>query len=193
MEFLPGLVNIILVGQMNSSDTKEYVDAAANFAMYINITAYLLMGMASAMDTLCTQAFGACNLKKFGDYLPGAFLGMALIFAPVALLSWYAEPILIALGQDVKISMLAGTFTQLSLVGIPFVFVNEIVKKMIQAHSIVSPTALMVVVAIVIILALGIISFTILTMVLTEQLLHVQLAYCIAINDVGIFVVQSRT
>ncbi|OQR95135.1 Multidrug/Oligosaccharidyl-lipid/Polysaccharide (MOP) Flippase Superfamily [Achlya hypogyna] len=156
MEFLPGVVNIVLVGQMDSPDTKQFVDAASISTMYINITAMSVgMGMASAMDTLCTQAFGAGNLHKMGDYLQGALLGMALTFIPVAFLNWFAEAGLLALGQEPAISALAGDFTRLSLLGIPCIFVYELLKKMLQAHSIVHPVAAMVVAANAIHVGLG--------------------------------------
>ncbi|OQS03530.1 Multidrug/Oligosaccharidyl-lipid/Polysaccharide (MOP) Flippase Superfamily [Thraustotheca clavata] len=144
MEYLPCLTNVVLVGQMNSPDTKAFVDAASISGMYLNITSISVgLGMATAMDTLCTQAFGAGQTKKFGIYLQGAILSIGVILIPVSLLDWYAEDILLLLGQDSEISALAGTFTKYTTLGLPFLFFYELVKKLLQAYNIVVPTAIM--------------------------------------------------
>ncbi|OQR85021.1 Multidrug/Oligosaccharidyl-lipid/Polysaccharide (MOP) Flippase Superfamily [Achlya hypogyna] len=156
MEVLPSTTNMILVGQMNSTDTKEFVDAASISGLYINITAICAgLGLATAMDTLCTQAFGAGQVKKFGAYLQGALLGMALMLIPVYILNWFTESILLALGQDATIAALAGSFTRMTMPGLPFFFVYELLKKMLQAHNIVHPMAAMVVLGNVIHIVLG--------------------------------------
>ncbi|KDO35046.1 hypothetical protein SPRG_01110 [Saprolegnia parasitica CBS 223.65] len=156
MEVLPSTTNMVLVGQMNSTDTKEFVDAASISGLYVNITAICGgLGMATAMDTLCTQAYGAGNIKKFGAYLQGALLGMALTLLPVFVLTWFTEAVLLALGQDATIAALAGTFTRLTMVGFPFFYIYELLKKMLQAYNIVHPMAAMVVLGNIIHICLG--------------------------------------
>ncbi|KDO35071.1 hypothetical protein SPRG_01135 [Saprolegnia parasitica CBS 223.65] len=146
MEYLPCLTNVVLVGQMDSPHTKAYVDAASISGMYLNITSISVgLGMATAMDTLCTQAYGAGNTKKFGVYLQSALLSVGLILIPVVLLDWFAEDVLLALGQDPEISALAGIFTRYTTLGLPFLFFYELVKKLLQAYNIVLPMAAMTV------------------------------------------------
>ncbi|OQR83533.1 Multidrug/Oligosaccharidyl-lipid/Polysaccharide (MOP) Flippase Superfamily [Achlya hypogyna] len=146
MEYLPCLTNVVLVGQMDSPQTKAFVDAASISGMYLNITSISVgLGMATAMDTLCTQAYGAGQVRKFGVYLQSALLSVGLILIPVFVLDWFAEDVLLALGQDPEISALAGVFTRYTTLGLPFLFFYELVKKLLQAHNIVVPMALMTV------------------------------------------------
>ncbi|KDO35047.1 hypothetical protein SPRG_01111 [Saprolegnia parasitica CBS 223.65] len=156
MEVLPSATNMVLVSTLNSPHTKEHVDAASLSGMYLNITAMSVgLGMATAMDTLCNQAFGANNTKKFGVYLQSALLGMAVTFVPVFVLNWFSGAILLGLGQHEHLSELTGDFTRITLIGIPFLYIYEILKKTLQAYNIVGPMAAMAVVANVIHIGLG--------------------------------------
>ncbi|RHY08549.1 hypothetical protein DYB36_000750 [Aphanomyces astaci] len=103
------------------------------------------LGLATAMDTLCTQALGAGNAKKFGAYLQGGMLAMALVLVPVFVVNWYSGWILKSLHQDATISAMAGTFTRYSTVGLPFLCLYELVKRLLQAHHITWPTAVVAV------------------------------------------------
>ncbi|CAK4126049.1 unnamed protein product [Aphanomyces euteiches] len=137
-EYIPAVTNIVLVGHSISPNVKEQVDATL-----LNITSMsTALGLASAMDTLCTQAFGAGNHKKFGEYLQGAILGMALFLVPVCLINWYSEAILVFLGQDPVISAMAGVFIRWSTIGMPFLCAYELIKRLLQAHQITTPPAI---------------------------------------------------
>ncbi|KAF0775166.1 hypothetical protein AaE_001136 [Aphanomyces astaci] len=145
-EYLPAVTNIILVGHLNSPETKEHVAATAISSMLFNITSMSVgLGLATAMDTLCTQALGAGNAKKFGAYLQGGMLAMALVLVPVFVVNWYSGWILKSLHQDATISAMAGTFTRYSTVGLPFLCLYELVKRLLQAHHITWPTAVVAV------------------------------------------------
>ncbi|KAF0692563.1 Aste57867_16375 [Aphanomyces stellatus] len=156
LEFIPGITNLILVGQMPISNLKLYVDAAAMASVYTNITSFSVgFGMATAMDTLCTQAYGAGNVKKFGILLQSALLGMALTLIPVALVNWFTADILHLLGQDPTLADLTGDFVRVLLVGYPALFCFEVLKKLLQAEGVTTPMAVMVGVGNVIHVGLG--------------------------------------
>ncbi|TDH64960.1 hypothetical protein CCR75_003576 [Bremia lactucae] len=58
LEYLPGLVCIVLVGHLESPDTKLFVAAATLSTMYTNVSALCVgFGLTSALDTLCSQAY----------------------------------------------------------------------------------------------------------------------------------------
>ncbi|KAH9098252.1 hypothetical protein Ae201684P_017469 [Aphanomyces euteiches] len=152
-EFLPALTNVVLVGHMPSPDTKLYVDATA---VLFNITSMsVVLGLASAIDTLCTQAYGAGCVHKFGEYLQGAILGFVVFLIPVFILNWYADAILILLHQDPAISIMAGTFVRYSTFGLPFLCVYELVKRLLQAEQITLPSAIVSVLGNVIHIVVG--------------------------------------
>jgi len=75
--------------------------------------------MASALSTLCGQAFGAKEYSMMGVYLQRSWIVLfltALVLVPVFI---FTSPILTLLGQDESIAQMAGT---ISLWSIPIMF-----------------------------------------------------------------------
>ncbi|KDO29557.1 hypothetical protein SPRG_05513 [Saprolegnia parasitica CBS 223.65] len=152
MESLHATISVVLVGQL----ATEYVDAATMASMFTSITSFSVgLGLASALDTLCTQAHGAGNTKQFGVYFQSAHLGMALTFIPVVILNWFSGDILTAMGQDAEISGFAGTFTRIITIGLPFYFVYQLVRRFLQAHDIVYPMTMIALLSNVVHIGLG--------------------------------------
>ncbi|RHY31876.1 hypothetical protein DYB32_003075 [Aphanomyces invadans] len=78
-------------------------------------------------------------MDKLGIYFLSGVIVLGVCLIPLSLMSWYAEPILLLLGQDPAISMYAGQFSRVTIVGIPFLFVYELIKKLQQSQNIVLP------------------------------------------------------
>lgn len=57
-------------------------------------------GLSSALDTLCSQAFGAQEHKKIGLYFQAGAIVISVCLLSVFFLHWYTESILLFLGQD---------------------------------------------------------------------------------------------
>ncbi|KAG8089200.1 hypothetical protein GUJ93_ZPchr0011g28254 [Zizania palustris] len=79
----------------------------------------ILLGMASALETLCGQSYGAKQYHMLGVYLQRSWIvlfGCAVLLLPVYL---FITPLLVALGQDPGIAAVAGT---ISLWYIPVMF-----------------------------------------------------------------------
>ncbi|TMW59155.1 hypothetical protein Poli38472_007300 [Pythium oligandrum] len=88
LEYAPGLVCIILVGHIDSPETNAYVDAATISTMFTNISALSIgFGLSSALDTLCSQAYGAGRRKKIGIYLQSAFIVVGSCLLPIFLVN----------------------------------------------------------------------------------------------------------
>ncbi|DBA01375.1 TPA: hypothetical protein N0F65_001614 [Lagenidium giganteum] len=148
LEYLPGLVCIVLVGHIDSPKTKEYVDAATLSTMFTNVTALAVgFGLASALDTLCSQAYGAGKLKKLGIYLQSGFIVIGACLIPIFLLNWHSGQFLVWLGQDPEVAKLAGEFSRFTVFGTPFVFLYEMVRKLLQAQNIVKPLVIFAIVS----------------------------------------------
>ncbi|KAL2227058.1 UNVERIFIED_CONTAM: Protein DETOXIFICATION 35, partial [Sesamum indicum] len=96
------------------------------------------LGMASALETLCGQAFGAGKIEMLGTYMQRS---MIILFASCVLLLplyFFATPILKLLGQQDEIANLVGPY---SLITIPQLFslaVSFPTQKFLQAQSKVS-------------------------------------------------------
>nr|XP_043623687.1 protein DETOXIFICATION 14-like isoform X2 [Erigeron canadensis] len=70
----------------------------------------LLLGMASALETLCGQAYGAQQYKKIGTQTYTAIFSLLIVCIPLSVLWRYTENILVLTGQSPAISREAGKF-----------------------------------------------------------------------------------
>ena len=69
------------------------------------------MGMASALETLCGQAYGAQQYQKLGTQTYTAIFSLIIVCLPLSITWIYMGKILIFIGQDPLISQEAGKFT----------------------------------------------------------------------------------
>ncbi|KAG7396302.1 hypothetical protein PHYBOEH_002527 [Phytophthora boehmeriae] len=148
LEFLPGFTGIMLAGHIKSPFTQQYVDAATLSTMLMNITASSVgLGLASALDTLCSQAYGAKRLGNIGVYFQAGLLVLSASFGPIVVLNWYSEYFMLYLGQDPEVARLAQSFSRWLVLGIPFVVVYELMRKVLQAQNIMKPLVTMAVIS----------------------------------------------
>lgn len=91
--------------------------------------------MASALETLCGQAFGAGQVHMLGVYLQRSWIiliSTAIVLSPLYV---FANPILRLLGQDEQIAQLASEFTLALLPRMFAMAVNFPTQKFLQAQS----------------------------------------------------------
>jgi len=76
---------------------------------------YVQLGMSSALETLCGQAFGAGNLSMLGVYMQRSWI--ILLFTSLLLtpLYIYSPPILRLFGETEEISQASGQYKVSSL------------------------------------------------------------------------------
>ncbi|GMF21572.1 unnamed protein product [Phytophthora lilii] len=157
LEFFPELVSMTLVGHLDSPLTKQYLDGVALSTMCMNLTAIGVgFGLATAMDTLCSQAYGAGKPRKLGIYLQCGLIVLGLASIPVFIVNWYTEACLLMIGQPAQVAMFAGRFSRILLPGIPFMFVYEMLKKVMQAQNVVMPMVYIALISNLVNLVLGV-------------------------------------
>jgi len=157
LEFFPQLVSMTLVGHLKSPLTKQYLDGVALSTMCMNLTAIGVgFGLATAMDTLCSQAYGAGKPKLLGIYFQSGMIVLGLAMVPVSIISWYTEAFLVMTGQPAQVAKFAGRFSRILLPGIPSMYVYEMVKKVMQAQNVVLPMVYVAVISNVVNLLLGV-------------------------------------
>jgi MATE family multidrug resistance protein len=128
-----GLASVFSLGHLGTNELA----ASALATMFCNVTGFSIgIGFASALDTLCSQAFtGSNDPKALGKHLQRAFLVMLLLSLPISILWLYAENVFLVLGQDPTISALAGEFSAYMILGLFPNFVNECLKRYLQAQG----------------------------------------------------------
>nr|XP_004234431.1 protein DETOXIFICATION 35-like isoform X1 [Solanum lycopersicum] len=94
-----------------------------------------MLGMGSALETLCGQAFGAGQIHMLGIYTQRSMV--ILLFSTFLLLPMYifATPLLKFLGQEHEMAVLAGKFVLLSIPELYSLAVTIPTSKFLQAQS----------------------------------------------------------
>lgn len=108
----------------------------------IQIFAYgLMLGMGSAVETLCGQAFGAHKYEMLGIYFQRSTVLLTLTGILLAVIYVFSKPILIFLGQSPEIASAAAIFVYGLIPQIFAYAVNFPIQKFMQSQSIVAPSA----------------------------------------------------
>lgn len=108
----------------------------------IQIFAYgLMLGMGSAVETLCGQAYGAKKYHMLGIYLQRSTVLLSLAGVLLTIIYVFAEPILLMLGESPEIASAAALFVYGLIPQIFGYAVNFPIQKYLQAQSIVAPSS----------------------------------------------------
>ncbi|XP_044320939.1 protein DETOXIFICATION 31-like [Triticum aestivum] len=131
-QFSIGFVTIGFVGHIGEVELGA-VTVAINV---IEGFAYgVMVGMGSALETLCGQAVGAGQVDMLGVYIQRSWIicgATALALAPTYV---FTPPILLALHQPTAISVVAGRYTQLVVLQLFAYAANFPLQKFFQAQS----------------------------------------------------------
>ncbi|KAL5219551.1 hypothetical protein ABZP36_020235 [Zizania latifolia] len=108
----------------------------------IQMFAYgLMLGMGSAVETLCGQAYGAHKYDMLGVYLQRSAVLLTCTGIPLAIIYGFSEPILIFIGQSPEIARASAVFVYGLIPQIFAYAINFPIQKYMQAQSIVLPSA----------------------------------------------------
>ncbi|KAG7593745.1 Multi antimicrobial extrusion protein [Arabidopsis thaliana x Arabidopsis arenosa] len=113
------LVTQGFVGHLGPTELAAY---SITFTVLLRFSNGILLGMASALGTLCGQAYGAKQYHMLGIYLQRSWIvltGCTICIMPVFI---FSGPILLVLGQEERIVRVARVIA-LWLIGINFTFV----------------------------------------------------------------------
>ncbi|XP_049932007.1 protein DETOXIFICATION 12-like isoform X1 [Nymphaea colorata] len=136
VQFLLQAVSLMMVGHLGSL----YLSSASISSSLCNVTGYIvLLGMASALETLCGQAYGAEQYQKVGVYTQKAIVTLLLVCIPITLLWFYMEKLLILIGQDHVIAHEAGKYAVFLIPGLFGAALLQPLVKFLQSQSLVLP------------------------------------------------------
>ncbi|GAB4861712.1 Protein DETOXIFICATION 34 [Ancistrocladus abbreviatus] len=122
----------IFVGHIGDIELSA---VAISLSVIANFSFGFLLGMGSALETLCGQAFGAGQISMLGVYMQRSWIILFVTCFFILPLYLFATPILKLLGQEDDIADLAGTF---AIKVIPQMFslaINFPTQKFLQAQS----------------------------------------------------------
>ncbi|KAL8056684.1 hypothetical protein ABFX02_04G135100 [Erythranthe guttata] len=139
LQFCLQLISVMFVGHLGELS----LSGASMATSFASVTGFsLMMGMASALDTLCGQSYGAKQYHMLGIHMQRAMLVLLLVCIPLAIVWANTAPILTLLGQDPDISKEAGHYARFM---IPSIFAYGILQcqvKFLQTQNIVFPMML---------------------------------------------------
>jgi MATE family multidrug resistance protein len=99
------------------------------------------LGMGSAVETLCGQAYGANKLDMLGIYMQRSTVLLVATGVPLTVLYFFSRPILLLLGQSPEIARAAAMFVY-GLIPQIFAYATIFpIQKFMQAQSIMAPSA----------------------------------------------------
>ncbi|XP_074289982.1 protein DETOXIFICATION 35-like [Silene latifolia] len=125
-------VTTIFVGHLGELE----LSAVSIALSVINTFAYgFLLGMGSALETLCGQAFGAGQIHMLGIFMQRSWIILLLGCLAILPIYIFATPILKLLGQDDDIAELAGQFTILTIPNLISLAICFPAQKFLQAQT----------------------------------------------------------
>lgn len=99
----------------------------------------LKLGMGSALETLCGQAYGAKQYHMLGIHTQRAMLVLLGLSIPISIIWFYTSNLLIAMGQDREISTQAGIFNRWMIPGLFAYGLLQCLNRFLQAQNNVFP------------------------------------------------------
>ncbi|KAL4628398.1 hypothetical protein ACB092_05G235700 [Castanea dentata] len=143
-------VFVYMINNLMSLSTRVFAGHLGNLELAaaslgnsgIQLLAYgLMLGMGSAVETLCGQAYGAHRYEMLGVYLQRATVVLTLTGIPMTVVYLLSEPILLLLGESTAVASSAAVFVCGLIPQIFAYAVNFPIQKFLQSQSIVAPSA----------------------------------------------------
>ncbi|CAL5445237.1 unnamed protein product [Camellia sinensis] len=136
LQFSLQLISLMYVGHLGELPLSG-ASMATSFATVTGFS--LLLGMASALDTLCGQSYGAEQYHMLGIHMQRAMLILSLVSIPLAIIWANTRAILVAFGQDHDISEEAQIYARFMIPSIFAYALLQCLVKFLQTQNIVFP------------------------------------------------------
>ncbi|XP_042491371.1 protein DETOXIFICATION 35-like [Macadamia integrifolia] len=122
----------IFVGHVGNVELSA---VAIALSVISNFSFGFLLGMGSALETLCGQAFGAGQVFMLGIYMQRSWIILTVSCGLLCPIYIYATPILKLLGQQNDIAVLTGKFAVRIIPQMFSLAINFPTQKFLQAQS----------------------------------------------------------
>ncbi len=129
------VASIFTVGHIGTAE----LGAVSLASMSANITGYAIyQGLATSLDTLCSQAYGSGRKKLVGLQMQRMVFFLWVISIPIAIIWLLADKILIIIVPEKEVAKLAGLYLKVVLLGAPGYAAFEAGKRYVQAQGLFS-------------------------------------------------------
>ncbi|KAH7287926.1 hypothetical protein KP509_31G003400 [Ceratopteris richardii] len=130
------MISLVFIGHVGELEL-----ASSSIAISMaNVTGYsVLMGMASGLETLCGQAYGAKQYELIGLYLQTGLLVLNVVAVFMSFVYVYMAEILLFFGQDKKISQEAGLYAKFLIPSLFGQACLQTLMRFLQVQSLVYP------------------------------------------------------
>ncbi|KAK7314617.1 hypothetical protein VNO77_33144 [Canavalia gladiata] len=130
------VISVMFVGHLG----ELALSSASMATSFASVTGFsLLLGMASALDTLCGQSYGAKQHRMLGIHMQRAMLILMIVSIPLAIIWAKTRSILIFFGQDIEISTEAGDYARFMLPSLFAYGLLQCLNRFLQTQNIVFP------------------------------------------------------
>ncbi|RAL44892.1 hypothetical protein DM860_003651 [Cuscuta australis] len=145
----PAIV-VYLLNNVTSMSTQIFCGHLGNLQLAavslgnsgIQLLAYgVMLGMGSAVETLCGQAYGAHKYEMLGIYLQRSTILLMLAGLPLLLAYIFSKQILLLLGESQAVASASALFVYGLIPQIFAYATNFPIQKFLQSQSIVNPSA----------------------------------------------------
>ncbi|CAA3016423.1 protein DETOXIFICATION 40-like [Olea europaea var. sylvestris] len=143
-------VIVYLLNNITSMSTQIFCGHLGNLELAasslgnsgIQLLAYgVMLGMGSAVETLCGQAYGAHRYDMLGVYMQRSTILLMATGIPLMIIYIFCKPILLLLGESRRVASAAALFVYGLIPQIFAYAANFPIQKFLQAQSIVNPSA----------------------------------------------------
>ncbi|XP_077253739.1 protein DETOXIFICATION 14-like [Tasmannia lanceolata] len=138
-QYMLEVISLMMVGHLG----ELALSSAAIATSITGVTGFsLLLGMASALETLCGQAHGAQQYQKLGIHTYRAIISLLLVCLPLSLVWISIGKILSFIGQDPLISYEARKYAMWTIPGLFAYAIVQPLMTFLQSQSLILPLLL---------------------------------------------------
>ncbi|KAL6946673.1 hypothetical protein ACO0RG_000833 [Hanseniaspora osmophila] len=140
MQYSLSLSSLFVIGNLcidpETGSSAGYLSSASLAVMTYNITGLAVIeGLATSLDTFCSQAFGAKKYSKVGLYTQRCALMILTLLFPILALWWCSEHWLVWLIPQKELLANVQVFLRILSFGVPALTMFETGKRFVQAQG----------------------------------------------------------
>ncbi|OEL20673.1 Protein DETOXIFICATION 14 [Dichanthelium oligosanthes] len=133
------LISTVMVGHLG----EVPLAGAAIANSLTNVSGFsVLMGLASGLETICGQAYGAEQYHKLALFTYRSIIVLLVVSVPIAIIWVFIPDLLPLIGQDPQIASEAGRYALWLIPGLLAFSVAQCLSKFLQSQSLIFPMVL---------------------------------------------------